>query len=441
MRIIQLTAGTGSFYCGTCMRDNALVVELRRQGHDAMIASMYLPMTLDEAPASTGAPLFYGGINVYLQQKLSLFRRTPRWLDRLLDAPAMLRAAGKQAGSTQAAGLGDLTISTLRGEEGNQAKELDRLVEWLAEDGHPDVVCLSNALFVGLARRIKQETGAPVVCTLQGEDTFLDSFPEPDRTHAWDAMIERAADVDAFIAVSQYYGDVMRARLRLPAERLHVVHNGISLAGYAAAPAPPDPPVLGYLARMHASKGLETLVTAYTLIRKRGRIPNLKLRIAGACTASDEPLVRKMRDILEHAGVAEDAEFLPNLDRDHKIAFLQSLSALSVPATYGESFGLYVIEALAAGVPVVQPRHAAFPELIQATGGGVLCEPNDPAALAEAIEALLADPLAAKGTGERGRQAVLDRFSVESMASGAVRVFESVGSRASGPAVSGSRGQ
>src|SRR5215210_5827192 len=102
MHIIQLTAGTGSFYCGTCLRDNALVAALRRQGHDALTIPMYLPLTLDEAPTTEGAPVFYGGINVYLQQKFGWFRRTPRWLDRLLDAPALLRAAGQKAGSTRA---------------------------------------------------------------------------------------------------------------------------------------------------------------------------------------------------------------------------------------------------------------------------------------------------------------------------------------------------
>src|SRR5437763_268183 len=96
MRIVQLTAGTGSFYCGTCLRDNALVAELRRQGHDALLVPLYLPLALDEPPATPATPLFYGGVNVYLQQQSSLFRKTPRWVDRLLDAPGVLRAAAKR---------------------------------------------------------------------------------------------------------------------------------------------------------------------------------------------------------------------------------------------------------------------------------------------------------------------------------------------------------
>src|SRR5215472_522525 len=159
MRIIQLTPGTGSFYCGTCIRDNALVVALRALGQDALMVPMYLQPTLDEASGAEGAPLFYGGVNVYLQQKFGLFRKTPRWLDRLFDSPGMLEAAARRAGMTRASQLGDLTVSTLRGEEGRQVKELDRLVEWLASsDGRADVVCLSNILLIGLARRIKAQT-------------------------------------------------------------------------------------------------------------------------------------------------------------------------------------------------------------------------------------------------------------------------------------------
>ena len=75
MKIILLTPGTGSYYCGVCMRDNALAKELIRQGHEAIILPMYLPLTLEESSASPDTPIFFGGINVYLQQKLAIFRR------------------------------------------------------------------------------------------------------------------------------------------------------------------------------------------------------------------------------------------------------------------------------------------------------------------------------------------------------------------------------
>ena len=196
MKIVLLTPGTGSYYCGVCMRDNALAKELIRQGHDAVMLPMYLPLTLDEGAASPDAPVFFGGVNVYLQQKFALFRHTPRWLDRLLNARGLLRLAGKQSGMTATADVGALTLSMLHGEHGHQAKELAKLIEWLREH-RPDAVWLSTGLLVGLARGIKDALGVPVLASLQGEDSFLDGLPEPWRTRAWEAMGKRARDVDA----------------------------------------------------------------------------------------------------------------------------------------------------------------------------------------------------------------------------------------------------
>lgn len=424
MKIILLTPGTGGFYCGTCMRDNALAVALRHLGHDALMVPMYLPPTLDEASAAEGAPLFYGGINVYLQQVSPIFRKTPRWVDKLFDSAAALASAAKRAGMTQAHELGDLTLSVLRGEDGNQAKELDRLVEWLATDGKADVVILSNALLMGLAGRIRRETGAKVVCTLHGEDTFLDSLGEPYKTQSWETLAERAADVDAFIPVSHYYGELMTRRANLPPEKVHVVYNGIALDDYAPKAAPPKIPNLGYLARMCPPKGLHTLIDAYLICRKRDKIKNLQLRIAGAQTAGDIVYVDEQKAKLTAAGVDGDVQFFPNIDRAEKIAFLQSLSVLSTPATYGESFGLYVLESLAAGTPVIEPRHAVFPELLAATGGGILCEPDSPQDLADAIDELLAYPAEAHKMGAEGQKTVFEKFSVDEMARNVLRVLE-----------------
>jgi glycosyltransferase involved in cell wall biosynthesis len=425
MKIILLTPGTGSFYCGTCMRDNALAIALRRRNQDALMVPMYLPPSLDEVSAAEGAPLFYGGINVYLQQVSPLFRKTPRWIDRLFDSPPALASAAKRAGMTQPHELGNLTLSMLRGEDGSQSKELDRLVEWLKHDGKADAVILSNALLMGLAGRIRRETGAKVICTLHGEDTFLDSLAEPYRTQSWETLAERAQDVDVFIPVSHYYGDIMIRRAKLPPEKVHVVYNGISLEGYNPKPAPPETPTLGFLSRMCPPKGLHTLVDAYILLRKRNAIPAVQLRVAGAQTPGDVTYVEEQKAKLRTAGLENDAQFFPNIDRDDKIAFLQSLTVLSTPAMYGEAFGLYIIEALAAGTPVVAPRHAVFPELLAATGGGILCEPDSVDDLAKAIEELLSYPDEAYKLGAEGQKRVFERFSMDDMASGVMQALGS----------------
>ena len=401
------------------MRDNALAKELIRQGHDAVMLPMYLPLTLDEAPVSTDAPVFYGGINVYLQQKFAVFRKAPRWIDRLFNHRALLKLAGKQSGMTNGAELGELTHSMLLGEHGRQAKELEKLIEWLLRYGKPDAIWISTALLVGLARRIKEALSVPVLASLQGEDVFLDSLPEPWRTRCWDAMAERSRDAGLCIAPSAFYGELMGGRLHLSREKLRVIPNGVALEAtesVAGASAGSNPPVIGFLARLIKAKGLGLLVDAFILLKRRGKFPSTRLRCAGAMIAEDERYVASLKEQIADAGFAADAEFLPNVSREEKQAFLASLTLLSVPVAYGEAFGLYVIEAMAAGVPVVQPRTAAFPEIIQATGGGVLCEPGSAAALAEAWETVLAEPERAREMGRRGREAVEREFSIARMA-------------------------
>ena len=424
-------------YCGGCLRDNALVAALRKLGHEALMVPLYLPLTLDEDDQSAGTPIFFSGINVYLGQKAALFRGAPGWLRDLFASPRLLQWAAGKAAKTRAADLGDLTLSMLRGEAGNQARELEELIAWFKTQSRPDVLCLSNALLIGMARRLKSEVRAPVACALQGEDFFLDALPESHRAACWRTLAERSSDVDRFIAPSRYFGNLMRERLGLPADRVCVVHNGINLDGYGmdvqrlksevrspkSEVSSAGAPTLGYFARMCPEKGLDTLVEAYLLLRRRGRAGGLKLRVGGSCGPADEAFVNGLRERLRVEGALGEVEFQPNLDRAGKLEFLRSLTVFSVPARYGEAFGLYVIEAMAAGVPVVQPRVAAFPELIEATGGGLLCAADDPQALAEAIEGLLLDPARARALGEAGRRAVFEGFSAEAMARAMVQTY------------------
>jgi glycosyltransferase involved in cell wall biosynthesis len=420
-------------FCGNCLRDNALVRVMRAMGHQALMVPMYLPLTLDEPDQSADTPIFFSGISVYLQQKTGLFRHAPHWVREVFASPRLLRWAAGRAAKTRAADLGDLTMSMLQGELGNQAQELELLLNWLKTQPRPDVVCLSNALLIGLTRRFKEELGAPIVCTLQGEDSFLDGLPEPHRSACWQTLSRRAKEVDLFVAPSRYFAHRMRERLDLASDRVRVVYNGINLEGYeergddSQKPgAQITAPILGFFARMCREKGLDILVEAFIQVRQRGRIPGLKLRVGGSCGPADQPLVELLRTRLQAAGLGHDVEFFPNLDRSAKISFMRSLSVFSVPATYGEAFGLYILEALAAGVPVVQPSTAAFPELVEATGGGVICAAGDASALAAAIEDLLLDPKRTRAFGEAGRQSVMERFSAESMTRALIAEFETL---------------
>lgn len=406
MRIVQLTPGAGGMYCGACLRDNAIVSALRRQGHSVTMLPLYLPLKTDEADESRGAPVFFGGINVYLEQRSAFFRRVPRWLLRALDSPWLLRLVGTRAAQTRPDQVGDLTVSMLRGEEGRQARELDELEGWLAEHERPELVCLSNGLLAGLVRRLRQRLGAAVAVTLQGEDAFLDALPPQDRDAAWRELSMRVREADLVIAASRYYANRMADRLGLAREAIEVVPNGINLTGWTMPDRRPEPPVLGYLSRMCADKGLDRLVDAYLRLRSSGRVPGLRLAVAGGLGPSDVPFVEAQKARLASAGVLGDCEFLPNLEHAAKQAFLRRISVLSVPAHYGEAFGLYLIEGLAAGVPFVQPDTAAFPEIAAESGGGVICKDNDAESLAEAVAGVLSEPGAVDRLGRAGRAAV-----------------------------------
>ncbi len=418
MRIVQLIPGTGSFYCGSCLRDNTLGHALRRRGHDVQMVPLYLPFMLEEHEPEENKPIFLGGINMYLHQKAPIVARLPHWMLGWLDSPRLLRWASRRSDMTGAAELGDLTLSTLRGRRGRQAAEVDHLISWLRAEPQPDVILLSNAMLCGLVEPLTEQVRCPIVCTLQGEAPFLDSLPLSHRAQAWRLVRDQVQGVRRFIAVSRYYGDLMTDRLALRPDRVQVIHNGIELEDLPRPDSSPRDrrPTIGYLARLCADKGLHTLCDAFILLKKQPEFAGARLRVAGAMLKGDRPFVQQQRQKLRAAAVLDDVEILPNIERPAKIDLLSSLDVLSVPATYGESFGLYVLEALACGVPVVQPKHASFPELLEATGGGVLCAPDDAPSLAEAIALLLSDPDRARALGAAGCASVRDRFTADRMA-------------------------
>jgi glycosyltransferase involved in cell wall biosynthesis len=352
------------------------------------------------------------------------FRHTPAAFDRLLDNPGLIRRAARLGASTDPTELGDLTWSILKGEEGYQAKELARLVAWLRDDLEPEIVHLTNSMFVGFARSLKRELGVPVVCSLQGEDLFLDQLREPWKTRAFEALRERAQDVDAFLSHSAWYADMMAEVLQVDRGRLHVVPLGLNVDGFGdeteSRPAPADttPVTLGYLARICPEKGLHLLVEAFRILEKNPAFAGrLRLRVAGWLGKRDRPYFDNLSGACEYAG---------EVDREGKSRFLRSLDILSVPTTYREPKGLFVLEALAHGVPVVQPRHGAFPEMLAATGGGLLVEPGSAEDLARGLAQLIADPELRADLGRQGREAVRQRFTDAAEAENVLAVYGQV---------------
>ena len=434
MKIAHLVAGAAGRYCGSCLHGNTLVTALREAGQDAVLVPLYTPLRTD-APSAGLPRVAFGGLNVYLQQHWGPFRHMPGFLDRLFDHPRLLRWLGRLEGSTRPEQLGAMTVSMLRGEEGRQRKELRKLVHWLKHELRPEVVHLSTALVVGVARQLRLELGVPVVCTLSGEDGFLDALPEPYRDEARRELRGRCPDVSAFVAMNRYYADFMADYLAVGRPRIHVIPPGLNLTGYPASeepdPSPSEaswtPPVtIGYFSRICPEKGLHLLAQAFRHLCAEPDLPPTRLRAAGYLHPSDRSYLEGIQRQMDRWGLGDRFHYAGEPDLAGKIAFLRSLDMMSVPTLSRQSKGLPILEAWACGVPVVLPDHGAFSEMVEATDGGLLFEPSDTSALAEALASFLRDPAKARESGRRARRFVRQHHAAALMARRTVELYASL---------------
>lgn len=424
MRIAYIAAGAAGMYCGSCLRDNALATGLKALGHEVALVPTYTPIRTEDDGVSIDR-VFYNGINVYLQQQSSFFRNRHPIIDRMLDSGPVVRWLARMNASTDARDLGALTVSVLEGEEGNQKKELAKLVAWLRDDYKPDIVQITNSMLAGLAREIRRALDVPVLCAMQGEDIFLDDLIEPYRSRAMSVLRERAADMDGFIATSRYYADFMSEYIGVPRERIHPVRLGIRLEGHGLLEGPGRPTdiTIGYLARICPEKGLHHLVAAFDILYRKAGRQGLRLKVAGYLGKRDHTYFESIQSDVRQRGLADAVDFVGEVTRSEKMTFLSTLDMLSVPTDYREPKGLFVLEAMANGVPVVQPAHGAFPELVEDTGGGILVEPGDPEALAAGLSRLIEDADLRRRMGEQGRRAVHDGYGHLAMARETEAVF------------------
>lgn len=389
MHIAIVTAGGAGMFCGSCMHDNTLARALMGAGAEISLIPTYTPIRVDEENLSTRR-VFLGGLNVYLDYRFPFWQRLPRRLVRWLDSPRVINFATRFGISNDAHELGELTLAMLAGESGPQAREIEEFVEFIADRLKPDVVCFSNALLAGTVRSLRQRYSGPVFCTLQGDDVFLEDLIEPYRSRALDMLRERAVEFDGFLTHSRYYRDFMSGYLAQPVEKFHLVPLGIDFSGHDGVPKPARNGefTVGYFARICPEKGLHLLIEAFRLLHAKH--PVARLRAGGYLGPRDERYFSEVMREAAPLGAAFDYIGSPAAHSD-KVEFFKSLDVLSVPTVYHEPKGIYVLEALANGVPVVEPRHGAFPELLEQTGGGLLVTPGNARELAEALEALLID--------------------------------------------------
>jgi glycosyltransferase involved in cell wall biosynthesis len=416
MNIIHIIPGSGgSFYCGNCLRDSKLFDAIRAEGHDAIKVPMYLPLFAHDT-INKEIPVFYGAISIYLKQNYRIFRHAPAWVDKLLNSGPMLRFAARMANSTRANGLEDMTISMLLGEDGQQKDELEKMVHWLETHIKPDVIHISNALLLGLAHKLKERLKVPVVCSLQDEDVWVDDMHPEMAEKVWQLMREKAADIDLFIGVSNYFAGFMQEKLRISDDKMEILNLGVDPEDYTFSDASAKDRNIGYLSRLCRENGLEVLIDAFILLKKMNGFDDVRLLLTGGYTADDNSFIKKQKKKIHTAGLDDVVEIIHDFEGEARKDFLSRVQLLSVPVLKGEAFGIYILEAMASGIPVVQPALGAFPEIIEKSGGGVVYPSNTPEELAIALSALLVDKHMISEMSLKARKSTEDTFNIHFLA-------------------------
>jgi glycosyltransferase involved in cell wall biosynthesis len=415
------------------MHDNALAKALIAQGHECLLLPIYTPIRTDE-PSVGSEQVFFGGINVFLQQKMPLLGRLPRPMLKWLDAPWLIRAATRRAGSTNPALLGDLTISMLRGTEGRQAGEVRRLVRWLADDLKPDAIIMTNLLIGGCIPEIRQAMDTKILVWLQGDDIFLDHLLPRHREQAIALMRETAAQVDGCLVNSRFYAKKMGDLLEIPESKRHILPLAIPTGPFdqplvastraQTSETAKGPVRIGYFARLAPEKGFHFLVDAFIELSRQIGPGNATLHYGGWLGENNREYFRLTQKRLTDAGLGRYHTHHGSPDLAEKVALMRQFDLFSVPTDYEEPKGLFVLESLASGVPVIQPSHGAFPELLASTGGGVLFEPRNAGLLAQGIQALVTNPAELQRLSVEGHGGIRARHTIEHQARGIESILQ-----------------
>ena len=422
MKAVFLTAGAAGMYCGSCMHDNALVKALRQRGVDCLLQPVYTPIRTDGESVATDQ-VFFGGIHVYLLQQWPWLRRMPRPLWRLLDWPPLIRWATSRAHSTDAAKLGDLAVSMLRGAEGRQADEVARMVEWLQNEIKPSAIVFSNLLIAGALPQIRESLpDCKIIVMLQGDDIFLDHLPKAPRDEAIKLCRGLISHVDHVVVNSNFYGQKMGSILSIPQEKIVIAPLSIDTGPFGQPPPVLQPSPgsdefrLGYLARIAPEKGLHHLVEAFIRLARATGNEDLTMNVAGWLGEANREYLRSLEDKIAKAGLSDRFTYDGSPELVEKVAWLRRLDLLSVPTDYEDPKGLFVLEALAAGVPVVQPDHGAFGELIESTGGGRVYPAGDIDQLCRLIQVFKDDASLRSELAMEGYTNVRRKHSIETAA-------------------------
>ena len=428
MNIIYLITGSGgSFYCGNCYRDMIYLRAIRKvPGITATAIPLYLPPGVTNTEAGLDTHVFFGAISMFLREKVPFLRNMPAFFDRLLDSPPMLKMAARRSGTTNTEGLEELTLNMIRGEKTFREKELQRLVKYLTKNGKPDIIHLSNALIIGLSRQIKKLIDVKIVCSLLNEDDWINEMVEPYKSKAWELISEEAVNVDSFITPSNYYKELFISKTGVRGENVHVVPLAIDTRNFIPAPKKNNFPALGYFCRINSQNGFDKIVDTFIELRKRNSLPGLTLHISGGFTGSDKPFIAAQIKKIKKHRLKDFIRIYPEFQGNGKEEFFSNIDIMSVPVRKHDGYGLYILEANAEGIPVVQPETGAFPEIIGKTKGGITYSPDTIGELSSALLKLFNDNNLRVSLGEAGKENVMKELSVDKMSEGLAAVYDGV---------------
>jgi glycosyltransferase involved in cell wall biosynthesis len=428
MKIVYLITGSGgSFYCGNCYRDMIYLRAIRKvPGIKASAIPLYLPPDVTHTETGLDKNVFFGAISMYLREKVPFLRNMPVFLDKLFDSAPLLKMASKRAGTTRTEGLEDMTLNMIKGENAFRQKELQRLIDYLNKDGKPDIIHLSNALIIGLARQLKKKMDVKIVCSLLNEDDWIDEMAEPFQSKAWKLISKEAGNVDVFLTPSLYYKELFISKTGISPHNFHVVPLGLDPGEMTKSARVSNWPSVGYFCRINSQNGFDKLTDAFIELKSTGKLPGLTLHVSGGFTGDDKPFIAEQIRKIKSAGLKSFVKIYPEFHGNSKQEFFSNIDLMSVPVRKHDGYGLYILEANAAGIPVVQPATGAFPEIIARTGGGITYSPDSISALSENLVKLLNDKELLAKLGADGKKNVLKELSLEKMSEGLARVYNSI---------------
>ncbi|MQY78053.1 MAG: glycosyltransferase [Bacteroidetes bacterium] len=247
---------------------------------------------------------------------------------------------------------------------------------------------------------------------------------EPYRSKAWALISEESGNIDFFICPSNYFKDFIIKKTGIKAEKIHVVPSGLEETGFQNLSKINNVPAIGFYSRLSHRNGLDKLIDAYILIMRENKVPSLQLHLCGGYTTDNKSFVKQQFRKLRESGFDGGVKLYSAFHGKQEEEFFCSIDIMSVPVRKPDAYGLYLLTANSAGVPVVQPGTGAFPEIIQMTGGGIIYHPDSVEQLASTLIETINDKEKLQKLSASGKEAVHLLLSTQKMARDIVSLYK-----------------